>query len=75
MRELSVSLLILCFFNVSFMFLQNEKIERKCFSKKMIDDNLKQLCKKAHGKAKFVKGQKTLTFSTTQEEPPKKGKR
>ena len=25
-----------------------------------------------HGKAKLVKGQKTLTFSTTQEEPPKK---
>ena len=25
-----------------------------------------------HGKARIVKGQKTLTFSTTQQEPPKK---
>ena len=27
-----------------------------------------------HGKARLVKGQKTLIFSTTQQEPPKKGK-
>ena len=38
----------------------------------MLDDNLKQQCKEVHEKAKLVKGQKTLTFSTTHEELPKK---
>ena len=41
-------------------------------SKEMLDGNLKQYCMQVHGKAKLVKGQKTLTFTTTQEEPPKK---
>ena len=41
----------------------------------MVDNNLKHHCKEVHGKAKLVKDQKTLTFSTTQEEPPKKDKR
>ena len=38
----------------------------------MLEDNLKQNCKEVHGKAKLVKGQKTLTFSTTpgQTSPP-----
>ena len=38
----------------------------------MLDDNLKQHCQEVHGKTKLFKGQKTLLFSTTQEEPPKK---
>ena len=45
-------------------------------SKKMLGQfkaNLKQHCKDVQGKVKLVKGQKTLTFSTTQQEPPKKG--
>ena len=41
-------------------------------SKEMLGENLKQHCKEVHGEAKLVKGQKTLTFSTTQGEPPKK---
>ena len=40
----------------------------------MLGDNLKQHCKEVQEKAKLVKGQKTLTFSTTQKESPKKGK-
>ena len=36
-----------------------------------LDYNLKQHCREVHGKAKLVKGQKRLTFSTTKEEPPK----
>ena len=40
----------------------------------MLDDNLKQHYKEVHGKAKLGKSQKTLTFSTTQEEPQKKVK-
>ena len=36
------------------------------------NDNFKQQPKEMHGKAKLVKAQKTLTFSATQEEPPKK---
>ena len=40
-----------------------------------VDDNLKQHCKEAHGKAKLVKDQETLTSSPTQEELPKKGNR
>ena len=43
-------------------------------SKEMLGDNLKQHCKEVQEKAKLVKGQKTLTFSTTQKESPKKGK-
>ena len=31
--------------------------------------NLKQHCKDVQGKFKLVKGQKTLSFSTTQQEP------
>ena len=52
---------------------KNKKQNGYC-SKEMLDDNLKQYCKEVHGKAKLVKVQKTLTFSTTQKEPPKKGK-
>ena len=40
----------------------------------MLGDNLKQHCKEVQEKAKLVKGQETLTFSTTQKESPKKGK-
>ena len=40
----------------------------------MLGNNLKQHCKEVQVKAKLVKGRKTLMFSTTQEEPPKKGK-
>ena len=40
----------------------------------MLGDNLKQHCKEVQEKVKLVKGQKTLTFSTTQKESPKKGK-
>ena len=36
----------------------------------MLDDNFKQHCKEVQGKAKLVKGKKTLMFSKTQEEPP-----
>ena len=38
----------------------------------LLDDNLKQHCKRMQGEAKLVKGQKTLALITTQEEPPKK---
>ena len=57
------------------MYLSKTK-KSKCgyCSKEMLDDNLKQHCKEVHEKAKLVKGQKTLTFSTTQEEPQKKAK-
>ena len=60
-------------FYVSTMYLSKTK-KSKCgyYSKEMLDDYLKQQCKEVQGKAKLVKGQKTLTFSTTQEEPPKK---
>ena len=55
------------------MYLSKTK-KSKCgyCSKEMLDDNLKQHCKEVHEKAKLVKGQKTLTFSTTHEELPKK---
>ena len=55
------------------MYLSKTK-KSKCgyCSKEMLDVYLKQQCKEVQGKAKLVKGQKTLTFSTTQEEPPKK---
>ena len=61
------------------MFLQclskTKKSKSGYCSKEMLDDNLKQNCKVVYGKAKLVKGQKTLTFSTTQgKPPPKKGK-
>ena len=36
----------------------------------MVDYSLKQNCKEIHGKAKLVKGQKTLTFILTQGTPP-----
>ena len=70
-RELSVSLLILCFYNVL-----NKTKKSKCgyCSKEIPDDNLKQHCKEVHEKPKLVTGQKTLAFSTTQEEPQKKAK-
>ena len=53
------------------MYLSKTK-KSKCgyCSKKMLDYNFKQNCKEIHGKAKLVKGQKTLTFSTTQGPPP-----
>ena len=40
----------------------------------MLEDNLKQNCKEVHGKAKLVKGQKTLTFSTTPGQKREKGR-
>ena len=60
-------------FYVSTMHLSKTK-KSKCgsCSKEMLGENLKQHCKEVHGEAKLVKGQKTLTFSTTQGEPPKK---
>ena len=55
------------------MYLSKTK-KSKCgyYSKEMLNDNLKQHCNEVHGKVTLVKGQKTLTFNTTQEEPPKK---
>ena len=55
------------------MYLSKTK-KSKCdyCSKEMLDHSLKQHCKEMHGKAKLVKGQKTLTFNATEEEPPKK---
>ena len=57
------------------MYLSKTK-KSKCdyCSKEMLDHNLKQHCKEVRGKAKLVKGQKTLTFTATREEPLKKGK-
>ena len=57
------------------MYLSKTK-KSKCgyCSKKMLDNNLKQHCKEVHEKIKLVKGQKTLNFGTTQEEPQKKAK-
>ena len=63
------------FFTEHLRVTATEKSEKCGYcSKEMLDDNLKQLCKEIHGKAKLLKGQKTLTFSTAQEEPLKKGK-
>ena len=69
-RELSVSWLILCFYNV----FKKEKIKIWLLLKGHLDENLKQHCKEAQGKEKLVKSQTTLTFCTTEEEPPKKVK-
>ena len=59
--------------SVSAMYLSKTK-KSKCdyCSKEMLDHNLKQHCMQVQGKVKLVKGQKTLTFTPTQEEPPKK---
>ena len=57
------------------MYLNKTKISKCGYcSKEMLDDNLKRHCKEVDEKAKLVKGQKTLTFSTTQEESQKKAK-
>ena len=57
------------------MYLRKTK-KSKCgyCSKEMLEDNLKQNCKQVHGKAKLVKGQKTLTFSTTPGQKREKGR-
>ena len=47
----------------------SETEKSKCgpCSKEMLDHNLKQHCMEVHVKAKLVKGQKTLAFSTTEQ--------
>ena len=50
---------------------KTEKIKIWLLLKGHLDDNLKQHYKGVQGKAKLVKGQITLTFSITEEEPPK----
>ena len=53
------------------MYLSKTKKSKCCYcSKEMVDYSLKQNCKEIHGKAKLVKGQKTLTFILTQGTPP-----
>ena len=48
MRELSVSLMILCFYNV----FKTKKSKYGYCLKEMLEDNLKQHIKEVHGKAR-----------------------
>ena len=52
--------------------IKTKKLKYGYCSKEMLDDDLKQHCREVQGNAKLVKDQKTLTFSITQEERPKK---
>ena len=51
---------------------KTKKLKYGYCSKEMLDDDLKQHCREVQGNAKLVKDHKTLTFSITQEELPKK---
>ena len=51
---------------------KTKKLKYGYCSKEMLDDDLNQHCREVQGNAKLMKDQKTLTFSITQEELPKK---